>query len=83
MITKNMIEAGEKAYEDSFFHSTNGIASCDKMVAAVYEAMSDQKQKDALADAKQAGKDFYDRNAHLVEESEFAQRVDRDYWFPK
>ncbi len=42
MITKNMIDAGKRAY----------IENCDKTyddrMAAIYEAMADQKQKDAL-----------------------------------
>ncbi len=45
MITKNMIEAGREAYRkhlDRFYK--------DDFVTAIYEAMSDQKQKDAMKD---------------------------------
>ena len=46
MITPAMIKAGQNAYWGHFKgYSTN---SFDKQIVAIYEAMADQKQKDAI-----------------------------------
>ena len=45
MITKNMIDAGWTAYYMNRFPSD---FDSDIMITAIYEAMADQKQKDAL-----------------------------------
>ncbi len=61
MITKNMIKAGRKAFRANLNKFAN-----DDLVTVIYEAMTEQKQKDALIECKQAGRDFYDEHAHLV-----------------
>ena len=47
MITKNMIDAGKRAYW-SAYKAWNLEYSLECQITAIYEAMSDQKQKDAL-----------------------------------
>ena len=75
MITENMIDAGEKAYEKTY---TLTVHRRHEMVSAIYEAMTVQRQKDELKAyekehgpyvpfTKQARRDFYDKHSHLVE----------------
>ena len=45
MITENMIEAGKKAY---WGHYKEGPDCFTDQIKAVYEAMNDQKQSDAI-----------------------------------
>ena len=49
-----MIDAGEKAYEKTY---TLTVHRRHEMVSAIYEAMTDQKQKDALIAYHDAVKD--------------------------
>ena len=56
MITEKMIKAGIEAYVANIL-PYGCIGRADKMVTAIYQAMADQKQKDALIAYHDAVKD--------------------------